>query len=491
VYCQTKAVNEQSIASKYWEIYLDAVKLKTDRTEKKQKEDQLCMGNNYLSNVGFSDLSKQLFAKVIVGADGLPKEGTATSVAIDDETSKIGGNISFSPGKRSKNMLCNIGISGTASGSQLNFFSENEYQKGFKITGGVNRKIHSSVFYYPDSCQKFVGNRDAYFISLIKKISDYEKVNAIDLIARIQTLRDSLSPLKHKNFNEITYLARLDTMKKKLADMNDSLTFLATYVYQFPEQEEQQMHGVIIGTTENYPKINADSLTIILNKELGAFELKNAITSGYTMGWLNLSGSFANSSFNIFDTSVTKNFSEATKKESYSTWSVNFSYNAAMVTKRLMIYGYAGVTLGKRYALEDIIIENDSLVGKSGIYVPSLSVKALDVSHFAEAYNKGYHYFSLQAGTFMFFGESKIFGFEAYSAVRIKIKSPDLIDYKPTYTVRFGPLFSLTKEKGVVSNGTLGLLLESSDFTPSRKNFDDRLNFAVRLSIPFSNLKHL
>jgi len=184
------------------------------------------------------------------------------------------------------------------------------------------------------------------------------------------------------------------------------------------------------------------------------------------------------------------------KREVQAMWlpqevTIGLSLNHARVTKKLMLYCFGGITFGNRYGLEDIKIENDTLVGKSGIYVPTLSVKALDVSTFAETYNKSYNYFLFEAGTFMFFGEKRIVGFEAYVAARCKMNVPYLIDYRPTYSIRIGPLFSMTREKGVVSNGTLGIMLQSSEFTPGRHNFDDRFSFAVRLSIPFSNLKYL
>jgi hypothetical protein len=494
----SQKVKTDTVAATYWKLYYDYVKPNPTKKEinkaKKpgnEEKDVLCRGNNYLTTVGFKEVSKQIFAKVIVGADGLPKEGTATSVAVNDEKSTIGGNANFSLGN---NFLGNIGIAGTASGSQLKLFSENEYQKGFNINPGINYKLRwgTGIYYLPDSCHKVTGMRNAYFLALIKKIHEYEQVNAIQLINRIKTLRDSLSPLEHRSVN-FDSLPNMEEMKKRLSAMNDSLAFLEKYVYIFPKQDIERQTGKMIRTDllKNYYYKKPKSLDSILKNEIGEHELKNAITSGYFITWLKLNYSFANNAYNVFDTSATKNFSEAAKKEEYSTSSIGLSINHARVTKKYMLYLFGGISFGNRYALEDIKIENDTLVGKAGIYVPALSVKALDVSKFAETYNKSYNYFLFELGGFCFFGEKKIVGLEAYVSARAKMNVPELVDHRPTYSMRLGPLFSMTKDKGVVSNGTLGLMLQSNDFTPSRDNFDDRFSFAVRLSIPFSNLKYL
>lgn len=291
-----------TVAATYWKLYHDHVKPKPTKKQKREGKDDLCNGNNYLTAAGFKEVSKQIFAKVIVGADGLPKEGTATSVAVNDEKSTIGGNANFSLGNR---FLGNIGIGGTASGSQLKLFSENEYQKGFNINPGINYQLRrgTGIFYMPDSCHKVTGSRNAYFLALIKKIHEYEKVNAIALINRIKTLRDSLSPVENPTVN-FDALPDMEEMKKRLTAKNDSLAFLEKYVYSFPKQTIQ----VQTDSLTNYNYKDHKSVESILANEIGEHELKNAITAGYFITWLKLNYSFANNSYNIFDTTATKTY---------------------------------------------------------------------------------------------------------------------------------------------------------------------------------------
>lgn len=481
---------QDSLHLKYWERYKSETKIKdNERGKDKTPEYQECVGNNYLSTAGFNAISKQLFAKVIVGMDGLPKEGTASSLSIDDETSKLGGNVNFSLPK-APDMLFNIGVGGTASSNQVTLFTENAYQKGFKLHAGVNLKTGSSIIYEPDSCGKVIAARNAKFASLIKKIHAYEAVRSIDLQERIRKTRGLVSPQKHPDFSTVA-ANNIDSIQTQLAKQMDSLFFIATYIRNIPKPPIQVQRDYMDSIPPDHPLKKQEQVDSTIRAEIGQFELKNALTIGYSMRWLSVNYSFGNNAYNIFDTSVTRIFSEATKKQFYRSHNITLSYNYGLVTPKIMLFLFGGIAAGNRYALEDLKLEDDTLVGKVGIYLPELSVKAIDVSKFAEVYNKSYNYIMLQAGGFAFFGEKKIMGVEAYAGVRIKHKVPELIDPKPAYSIRFGPLFSMTKEKGVVSNGTLGLLLQSSEFTPSRKNFGDRFSFAVRLSIPFSNLKYL
>jgi hypothetical protein len=423
-----------------------------------------CNSGIYVNQKSFFEIAKQTFAKVIIKDDELVKNGTSSSIAIDKDKSTISGNANM---KISNSVYLNLGVGGNAKGRQLFFFQEGGYNKGFTISTGLDIKLHSSIFYNSsDSCPVLTNNRSFYVLTFMNKVITHTALDTNVLHNEIEGLESIAYPTAISNtIPAQTVLTATETLLKS---KKDELKFCRDYLY----------------STSSAIRDSVESL-------LSAFETKNAPINGYTLHWLNITPQFSNQGYNVFDTSVTARFFDDTlKKKFFRVYSANISYNYVRNTPRSLFYGYVGATIQNQYGLQDFKFKDGALIGGRSAIVEKNSIEALDVTDITGSYNRSYLQFTPQAGGFLFFGKSKTIGIEGFASVAIKSNTPVLIEHRPSYSLRFGPLFSMTRSEGVASTGTLGLFLNIEDMV-SQDKIGDVISFSVRVGIPFSNIKAL
>lgn len=243
-------VPRPQIPAYYWQTFL-----------KEAGNSNSCKKDGFLTNRGFNAMTKQLFTRVIVGADGLPKEGTASALAIDNETSKIGGNVNFAPFKK-KPILFNFGAAGITSSKQLQIFGNDEYRKGFSLSAGFNVKLRSSVSYYEDSCRKLVAIRSAGITSLISKINQHNQLDADSLKSLIQLQQDSLLPTS----NYLSYQLNPDDIAALQRRLNTSIStfnFLSKYIIQ-TEPSAIHTQEAVAGQQGSFPSKTKSQIEALL-----------------------------------------------------------------------------------------------------------------------------------------------------------------------------------------------------------------------------------
>lgn len=412
---------------------------------------------------GFLEIVKQVFARVVVKNDDLVKNGTATSLVVDPDKSTISGNVNF---KVMDFCYWNVGLGGNTESQQLSIFKGGGYNKGFTISTSLDFKLPfkfaSTIFYHPDSCDSHLNNRAFHLNLLAAKLQKYRNVKSTDIEKRMDTLANILFGPS----SDAIKLEDLEAKKKEYDLLKDSLQIFKKYL--------SSISGL-------------DSI----DKEVADFELKNAPTNGYKLHWVNLGGSFSNQSYNIFDTSLTNPIKDTLQTRHYQLFSFQVSYNWIRNAPKSLFYIYATLGLQKQYGLQGFTYSKtkNELTGEENAIVKTTTVEAINVSQIHDSYNEAYWTVNPEISGFWFFGKNKIFGVEFMAAFKIKNRTPDLIEYRPSGSFRIGPLFSMSKSSGVVSTGTIGLLLTANNMVFSKNNLNDVLGFTVRLGIPFANLK--
>lgn len=444
----------------------DSVLLKDYIKEYIDEERKMQSNTNYISQKTFNTLIQQVFSKVVIKSEDIVKNGTASNISIKDDKSVISGNASF---KGFKNSFWNFGLAGKTEGKTLSIFQSNGYSKGFTISAGIDFRTNSSIFYDGDSSITLSKLRQINNLKELQKIRNHLFIRVGDLRDRIQLLEGELqldSSLLISNASGKTKLDfDFEAKGKQLQNMKDSLSYYVS-IY----------------------KVDSTDRKSFIENEISNFELKQVKIVKYTLHWLSFNVSFSNQGYNIFDSSISARLQKDTLNRSYfQLFSFNPTYNYVRNTNRLLLFAYAGFSAQNQYALQDLKIKNETVTGAPSVIFEKNGTEALNVSEISNSYNKSYFSISPQAGGFLFFGKSKIVGIEAFASVNIKANVPDFLEYKPSYTFRFGPLFSLARDKSPLSDGTIGLMLTATNYLPSQK-FTDVFGFGFRLGIPFNKV---
>lgn len=420
------------------------------------------MKNKYVTTTSFNNLIQGVFSKVVVKSDDIVKNGTATSLKIDDDKSTLSGNINI---KAFKNSFFNIGLAGTSKGKTLSIFDANAYSKGFTISTGLDIRLCSSIWYANDSADTLKHSREVSNLIELGKIKKTLLLDTTILNNNIKSLEKELE------FSDAISLNSLDIDFKE----KDSLLQLC--------KAQLANRKALIET------INKKEFEAYVEKKMSAFELERVKSISYSLHWLSLTPSFTNNSYNLFDTSIAAILQKDTlKKDYYRQYSFSASYNYLKNVPNKLLYGYIGFIGKNSFALEDISLKNGGLYNASKKLIEVNGEQLLDISKVTNSYNKGYFSFTVEAGGFIFFGAKKSFGFEAYASATTKSNVPDGIEYRPSYNFRLGPLFSLSKDGGFLSSGTIGLMMTATNYYPNQ-TFGDIVSFGVRLGLPFNNIK--
>lgn len=462
------------------DVHQDTAKYNKDSLIKRfsQKGGNLdfqCDSSHFLTGKGFSEITKQIFSRVVVKNDDLVKNGTASSLVIDGDKATISGNANIKLGDYS---FLNLGVAGNTESKQLNLFKNGGYSKGFTLSGGWDFKLRpfqakllkkvlyffpSSLFYNPEPCKKLKEDRLYYYRNLYAKLNALCKVDSNDINNRINVLKSILFSSQVGDESP----EKLDSLMKLYNKETDSLNLFRRYLSDKHSQDTA------------------------FDTDLAEFEVKNAVSTGYTLHWGNFSGSFSNQSYNIFDTSLTNSIKDTLKNDHFQIFNIQASYNYVHSGPKVLLYATLGIAFQRQFGLQDFKYSGQKLIGGSTAIVETNNVEAINVSEIHESYNKPYWATSPQFGMFMFFGKKKVAGFELFASLNLKMKTPDLIEYRPSGSFRFGPLFSMSQSGGVVSSGTIALLLTANNMVFAKNNLNDVLGFSVRLGIPFSNVKAL
>jgi|GEM_PF-1756568 len=443
---------------------------KAIRTVQEAEKGYDCEHGRFVSPTTFNELTKQIFAKVVVKNNDLVTNGTAANLEIDDKTTVVSGNANFRVGRSA---FWNIGLAGKTEGKMLSIFQGGSYSKGFTVSTGFDVKMKSTLFYKKEDCRKLVASRDTLERKILATLVAYKDFDTATVTREITALKEKLS-LQQGSLDSIKHMLSDKDLKKYeelLLKKQDSLQFY----------------------TDHFLAEFSDCSTIkaYITEEISKAEVKTAAVNGYTLHWLSGNFSFGNQGYNIFNDSLTSHlFNDTLKSEYYRLYMLTLTYNFVWNTPRVLAYVYGGASVQNQYGLQDFKWEGNTLIGGNTAIVERNDVSALDVSSIASVYNKSYLGFTPQAGALGFFGRNKIIGGELYAAINIKSNTPQLIEYRPSYSFRAGVLFSLTKSKGVVSDGTIGLIGSINNYIPHNgRNFLDALTLGVRVGVPFRNIE--
>jgi hypothetical protein len=359
-------------------------------------------------------------------------------------------------------------LAGITKGSTLPVFTANAYSKGFKITVGADKRVGGSLFYNNDSAKALRHIRQLQSLASLKKIRYVLAITEKKFQNRKKELEDELS-LKVAYTDELaSWNKDFDKLEKEYQAVKDTLLY--------------------------YDKIKAaahkeDLAESMVQDEMSSLEVSKIKDVSYSIKWFSLSASFENSDYNLFDTSVAARLKQDTiHKDYYRRFSGSVSFNYVRNIKKYLLYLYGGLTLKNSFALEDVSVKNNALTGTTNKLVEVDGAKLLNVSSVNNTFNTSYFNPVFETGGFLFFGKEKKFGFEGFAAMSVKSNVPEGIEYRPSFSLRLGPLFSLSNTDGFQSNGTIGLMISVENYT-ANQSFADYLTFGVRLGVPFNRIK--
>lgn len=486
-------------------------------------------GNNIrlVRNEALVDHIYTVFNKVIVQNDDLVKNGTATNLTIDKE-SKLSGNVHFKKGV----CIFNLGLAGNTTGNILNFFSNNSYNKGFTISGGIDVLTNKNSLIFDNvNCDSVKMERKIYFYKKLNELKvKYSAVDNIKIdsyfIKRIDSLEKLIKESFHNHFekdsNRENRIRELEDSLEKTSTQKDSLIkeMSISEVESIKRKLDKDISSLDI-KVKNISKLitkikndNFNSISLELKKSKDSLalyteykDMKDSLinsilkkiidydkevvklSNGYSLWWLKINASFSNQDYNIFDKSIQSSVSnDSITKDYFRNFTVSFSINYTKERSKQLWYGYLGLSVQNVYGLQGLIFRNDSFINKENLIVYKEAKEAIDKEKLKDLYDKQYYQLKFEGGFMYFWGAKKIIGVEANVSLLRTINMPETLSKFVILNARVGPVFSLSGIDKLKANGaTLGLFLRFDNWILG-ENIERFFAYGVKLGIPIANV---
>jgi hypothetical protein len=406
-----------------------------------------------ISPLSFKKLLLPLYTKAAANDEGIVKNGTSLSYSFNEDKATASVNYLVNFKEKSK-WLLNIATSGSSDGSFIFISNKNKANYGFEVTPKFSYMFgRSSIFFDEDACIKLKAQRQTeLYPSIIAKYQDITNIN----MSRINDSINAITP----RLTTASVLTNNIT-SKRLKAFSDSL----------------KSHTDILALYQDFLNDNGDSLLEKVKTEIADFEVKNAVTNGYTIHWIDFSLADKISNNNIFDSTIFAANRITQKQFNRVTFSLNYNYMRNV--KRLMLYTNAGFKFYNSYALEGLKKETydfSDTIGVEKSFKGYNNITNQDV-------NIGYLSTNFFVNLLMFFGEKKQWGIETSFDYTFQNQTA------PISNGRIGAVCNILdpddKDK---SRSTVGIFLTLAQYYTSDPRMGDYMGVGFRLGVPLTKL---
>lgn len=428
---------------------------------------------NAATQAAFDTLFKPILSNVFLGNSDLVQDASASSFTKDPEK----GTISINHAQfldNGRNHLFNLGVFSTSTEGIFGIYTSSAWSSeiGFKV--GMSHITSRSRYFKSAQCDSLKSNRQQYFAVLLE---NYKKI----LLNDAATLRDDRNNLKAymdsimvsgaiglvaKSQEIVDKTAQLKT-KDSLLKLIDSLTPSGNF-------------------NDSHYQFYLDKL----EKDIGAFEVKNDIYTGYRVWWWSWFAALSNNALSLSTDSLPKELKSAYSPKNIAKFSFGINRNLVSNSE----YSLQFLRFGINGALRNYL--DHPLVKKPGLRFDTIASTQMLFNRNETSWAK---YDDLRANIwtiepniyYAYFWKflKKKFGVDCRAEARIPIHRPEAIStdiYPTTFSLCVGPVFRLNKAEDI-SKGTVGVeigIIDGSVNDNVWKYFGARL----KIGVPFSAL---
>lgn len=422
---------------------------------------------------------------VIFGSSETNTNASSFGFTLNEEKTEITGNILIPLGndKGKFQDFFKVGVFSKGKSNLFNLYSRNSWNNDiglnlsyvFKFSGGLNfkqsiskkKKIDMERVYFLDSIVKNIDKlsfKDTLVLQKLRYIN--EKIKK-DNRAKFKEKIAILSEDKKNNYNDLdkkTLLQLNNFIKKKgYKKLRDSLIMVKKRIKPFLLNK------------------NIDSL---VNAELGSFDDKNVVDSGYFLQWIDLNFQLSNSTYNIKKENILPK--EIKKFDSELKIKGGVTYNFVNNKKNSYFYLQGGTSIVSGNFLDNNLVLDSVYVKKQDDKYLILDSKERIFGNYINL-NRKKIYSSTNLYLAYFPIAKKKIGFS------LNLESNTLLGrnnrneyYKDNFTGLFGIMFRNIKEDDV-NKGVFGIEFgyENTEYNYEDKYFVARLKIGVPLNLMF------